>query len=196
MNSKTDNFYNQYSFLYPLIDIFLKPQKRKLFEVINLQLPGRILEIGVGNGAHFHQYKLHKVIGIDTSNRMLEKAAKHLSKNIELFNMSGEDLQFPDNSFDYVVLSHVIAVVDKPEQVLNEAYRVLRPNGRLYILNHFTPRGWLEKLDKFLHLISRQFHFKAYFPLDHLNILNKFVPIKEIRFGYFSYFKLLIYSKP
>ena len=55
--------------------------------------------------------------------------------------MDGENLQFPDCYFDYVVLSHVITVVDDPEKLLEETYRVLKPNGKIFILNHFTPKN-------------------------------------------------------
>ena len=112
MNNQTDNFYNRISFLYPLVDIFLKPQKRTLFREIN-DLPfGQLLEIGVGNGSHLRLYRTHEVIGIDTSLAMLKIAEKQKMAHIQLLHMNGETLLFKDHSFDYIVLSHVISVVD------------------------------------------------------------------------------------
>src|SRR5215216_6983983 len=112
MNKQTDSFYNKFSFFYPLVDVFLKPQKKVLFNEINRLPEGSLLEIGVGNGAHLQLYKKHKITGIDTSAAMLEIARKRSFGDIEVFKMDGKALLFDDEKFDYVVLSHVIAVID------------------------------------------------------------------------------------
>ncbi len=177
------------------MDIFLKPQKRKLFQEINNLQFGQLLEIGVGNGTHLEFYKTHKVIGIDTSFKMLEIARKQKKDNVELVQMNGESLLFQDQSFDYVVLSHVIAVVDNPEKLLEETYRVLKPNGKVFILNHFTPKNWLKHIDNSFQFVSKIFHFKSVFYINNLNAIKKFTLLKEINFGQLSYFKLLIYIK-
>lgn len=195
MDNRTNNFYNKFSFFYPLVDIFLQPQKQRLFEEINNCSFGNLLEIGVGNGAHLSLYKTHKIIGIDTSTAMLELARKKQNANIELIQMDGESLQLPDCFFDYVVLSHVITVVDDPEKLLEEAYRVLKPNGKIFILNHFTPKNWLRSIDKSFNIISKKFHFKSLFYIDSLKAIKKFILLEAIAFGRFSYFKLLIFYK-
>jgi phosphatidylethanolamine/phosphatidyl-N-methylethanolamine N-methyltransferase len=193
--SKTDSFYNEFSFFYPLVDIFLKPQKRRLFAEINQLPPGELLEIGVGNGMHLHHYNLHQITGIDTSPAMLKQAEKQLRGNIRLLQMNGEDLLFPDESFDYIVLSHVIAVVNDPERLLEEVYRVLKPSGKILILNHFTPNNWLAVIDRSFMLVSKIFHFKSVFYINGLSAIKKFRPLKEICFGRLCYFKLLMYGK-
>ncbi len=55
MNS-SEKFYDRLTFLYPAIDLFLRPQKQKFFRYINTFPHGRLLEIGVGNGSHFKYY--------------------------------------------------------------------------------------------------------------------------------------------
>ncbi len=197
MSKKTEAFYNQLSIFYPLVDIFLRPQKRVLIREINKLPSGCLLEIGVGNGAHLPLYTKHRITGIDTSLKMLEIAAKRIKRNqsIALLQMNGEVLLFQDKAFDYVVLSHVIAVVDDPEQLLKEVFRVLKPGGSIYILNHFTPNNWLKYVDRSFSIISKSFHFKSVFYMDDLMTIKKFKLLKEIRLGYLSYFKLLIYQK-
>lgn len=195
MSKQTDNFYNHFSFFYPLVDLFLKPQKHKLFQEINKLPPGQLLEIGVGNGSHLKLYKTHQVTGIDTSFSMLDIAKKQKTDNIQLLQMNGEALLFPDQTFDYVILSHVIAVVDHPEKVLEEVDRVLKPNGQLFILNHFTPNNWLRHIDKAFQVVGKAFHFKSVFHINSLKAIKRFMLLKEITFGQFSYFKLLIYKK-
>lgn len=195
MSNKNEAFYNRFSLFYPLVDFFLRPQKRLLLDEINCLPFGQLLEIGIGSGAHLRQYTSHRITGVDTSAAMLALADKNKSSNVELLQMNGENLEFADDTFDYVVLSHVIAVVDHPNQLMTEASRVLRPNGRLFILNHFTPNNSLKYLDRSFQFLSRRFHFRSVFYTQDLEPLNKLLLLKEVVFGPFSYFKLLIFKK-
>src|SRR5687767_9841384 len=115
-----EHFYNKFSFFYPVVDLFLKRQKHRLLQEINNLPFGNLLEIGVGNGSHLHLYQTHRITGIDISVKMLEAAKKRQRANMQLLQMNGETLLFHDHAFDYVVLSHVIAVVDNPEKLLEE----------------------------------------------------------------------------
>jgi phosphatidylethanolamine/phosphatidyl-N-methylethanolamine N-methyltransferase len=195
MSTATQSFYNKFSCFYPLIDFFLRPQKQVLFNEVNLLPDGNLLEIGVGNGAHLPLYTRHRITGIDTSPEMLKIAGKRNYKNAQLFHMNGEALLFGDGLFDYVVMSHVIAVVDHPERLLEEVFRVLKPDGRIFILNHFTPEHWLKHVDHALGVFSKVFHFRSVFYLHQISTINRFKLLKEVRFGPASYFKLLIYQK-
>lgn len=181
--------------MYPLIDLFLKPQKRKLFHMINTLPSGRLLEIGVGNGADLKYYTRHIVIAVDNSKSMIERARKRQKDNVCLLQMNGEALSFPNESFDYVILSHVIAVVEHPEKVMLEVHRVLKPNGKIIILNHFTPNNWLKYLDISFAKISRLLYFRSVFRITELAEIRKFRLLSESRAGLFSYFKILIYEK-
>lgn len=194
MNQQTANFYNRFSFFYPLVDFFLKGHKSRLLREINKQPVGKLLEIGVGNGQLLPLYQNHQVIGIDTSSAMLKLAGRQ-SGNFTLLPMSGEQLTFADQSFDYVVLAHVIAVVDDPEKVLEEVFRVLKPNGKVFILNHFTPNNWLKQVDRSFDALSGAFRFRSFFRMENLSAIQKFSLLQEISFGRLAYFKLLTYGK-
>ena len=195
MSNPIETFYNSFSIFYPLVDIFLKPQKKVLLKEINELPEGRLLEIGIGNGTHLPLYKKHEITGIDTSAEMLEKAGRRENMKAELIKMSGEALLFPNESFDYVVASHVVAVVEDPDKLLQEAYRVLKPNGKILILNHFTPDNWLKHLDKAVASISTWFHFRSFFHISDLSAIRNFRLLKEISFGRLGYFNLLILQK-
>lgn len=195
MGQKSDDFYACFSFLYPLVDIFLLPQKRRLISQINTLPPGKLLEIGVGNGHHLPLYKTHQVVGIDTSETMLNIAVRKKQADSELLLMNGESLLFKDRNFDYIVLSHVISVVDKPDKVLSECYRVLKPGGKMFILNHFTPDNWLRYMDRAIQFIATALHFKSVFNIEALPGIDQFNLIQEISFGRLAYFKLYIYQK-
>lgn len=178
-----------------MVDFFLKPQKARLLDEINCLPEGALLEIGVGNGAHLHLYKKHRITGIDTSSEMLRTARKRDHRQIQLLQMIGEAMLFEEGQFDYVVLSHVIAVVDNPQQLLEEVFRVSKPKGKVIILNHFTPNNWLRYVDHAFRIISKTFHFKAVFHIHKITALNRFRLLKEVSFGPIGYFKLLIYQK-
>jgi len=183
--------------MYPVIDLFLKPQKRKFFSTINSYPHGSLLDIGVGNGAHFKYYTTHKITGIDTSGNMVIHAQKRIKEkdNIQVLQMNGEDLSFRNEYFDYVILSHVLAVVENPEKLLKEVYRVLKPDGKIFILNHFTPDNWLGYADRIFGGISGMFHFKSVFRISDLHQIEKFKMQRSFNAGPFSYFKILIYEK-
>lgn len=164
-------------------------------EEINNLPAGNLLEIGVGSGAHLPLYQKHQITAIDISSAMLHEAEQYKPTNVTLVQMSGEDLQFEDEHFDYVVLSHVLAVANRPEKLVEEVYRVLKPGGKILILNHFTPNNWLKYIDRAFNLISGLFHFNSLFHIEDINAIKKFTLCKEVVFGRFSYFKLLIFSK-
>ena len=193
--TESESFYNRFAFLYPAVDVLLRRQKQTLFDGINSLPEGHLLEIGVGNGGHLHLYKKHTVFGIDTSSAMLAIASRRNINNAQLLQMNGENLLFENAQFDYVVLSHVIAVVNNPEQLLAEVFRVLKSNGSLFILNHFTPDNWLKYVDYAFKPISKSFHFKSVFHINEIKTIRKFKLLKEVFFPPASYFKLLIYQK-
>ena len=195
MSNHTHTFYNKFSFFYPCVDLFLRRQKKRLFQEVNSLPCGQLLDIGVGHGKHLQFYKKHQITGIDTSQAMLQTALKYKKENLQLLHMDGEDLQFADATFDYVVLSHVMAVVAHPDKVLEESYRVLKPGGQVFILNHFTPNNGLKHIDSAFQRVGRLFHFRSLFYISNLKALHKFTLLKEINVGQLSYFKLLIYAK-
>ena len=195
MKSYNERFYDLIAWFYPVIDLFLREQKSVMMREVNNLPRGSILEIGVGNGKHLSLYKRHSITGIDISGQMIKFARKRRIKNICLLKMNAEHLNFENESFDYVVISHVIAVVEKPEKVLEEAHRVLKQNGKLIILNHFTPDNWLRYIDCVFGRISKWFRLKSLFYQTDLDILRRYTIVKEEWLGVFSYYKLLLLNK-
>ena len=82
------------------------------------------------------------VVGLDFSGRMLERARR---KAPELEWVQGDVLALPfdDARFDSAVVGFGVRNVEDLEAALRELRRVLRPGGRLGILEITTPRGWL-----------------------------------------------------
>jgi phosphatidylethanolamine/phosphatidyl-N-methylethanolamine N-methyltransferase len=192
----TTVFYNRLAPVYPILNVFLKPHKSALIKKVNSCPTGKLLEIGIGDGGHLPLYKKHEITGIDISGAMLQRAERHKSNLIQLVEMNGENLNFGDRTFDYIVLSHVVAVTENPGEMLNEAFRVLKPNGKLFILNHFTPDNALKYVDKIFDPVSRLLHFKSLFFQHDLDTLQRFSIVEQESIGKLSYFKIIILQKP
>ncbi|HMV44416.1 MAG TPA: metalloregulator ArsR/SmtB family transcription factor [Leptospiraceae bacterium] len=98
-----------------------------------------ILDLGCGPGGLF-PYLLKKskqVIGIDSSEKMLEEARKTYSnqKKIKIVEAPLENLPFKTGTADAVVASMVLHHISNPPLVLNEASRVLKNKGVLCIVD-------------------------------------------------------------
>lgn len=136
-----------YSEFAPIYDkVFGKIFYSRLREVIWALhvFPGAtVLELGAGTGISFPAYPRHcEVTGIDLAPDMLERAQEKITENgwshVRILEMDALNLQFPENSFDYVMAFHVVTVVPDPIRMMEEAKRVCRPGGKIVIVNHFT----------------------------------------------------------
>ncbi|HSC74441.1 MAG TPA: class I SAM-dependent methyltransferase [Gaiellaceae bacterium] len=83
-----------------------------------------------------------RVIGLDFSERMLERARRK-APEVEWVNGDLLALPFGDESFDAATVGFGVRNVDDLERALRELRRVLRPDGRLGILEITRPQGVL-----------------------------------------------------
>lgn len=155
---KTIKKYNRNAKFY---DLFSKGSEKRWFSKWKKQffspLKGKILEVGIGTGKSIEYYNNKaKVIGIDFSEEMLKRAKERLTKlnkkNIILKQMDVENLKFKDNTFDYVVTSCVFCSVPNPIKGLKEIKRVLKPTGKLIMIEHVLSKN------KFMALIEYIFN--------------------------------------
>ncbi|MGI9509069.1 MAG: ArsR/SmtB family transcription factor [Geminicoccaceae bacterium] len=110
------------------------------------QVPSKLLDIGTGTGRILQLLAPHigTGLGIDLSIEMLNVARANLDRislrNCQVRQGDMYHLALDDGSFDAAVLHHVLHFADDPAAALIEAARVLRPGGRLVIVD-FAPHG-------------------------------------------------------
>ena len=129
--------YNRIARFYNSMDTMIKEEWR---ESLLKRATGKVLEIGVGTGANLPYYPAEtEVIGIDFSPRMLEFANQRIPEAkaaVQLQQMDVQHLEFPAASFDTVVSTCVFCSVPDPVAGLKEIRRVLKPTGKLLMIEH------------------------------------------------------------
>ena len=103
-----------------------------------------ILEVGVGTGKSILFYPpAARVTALDISPRMLERAsqrARRAGRSVALDLADAQAMPYAPGSFDAVVSIFVFCSVPDPTQALAEVKRVLRPGGRLIMVEHVLSR--------------------------------------------------------
>lgn len=104
------------------------------------QAVGRVIEAGIGTGVNLQYYPESVALaGVDASPAMLAHATRRaqvLSRPIDLRQGEADALPFPDHSADTVVATLLLCSVPAVPVTLAEFARVLRPGGRLLLLDH------------------------------------------------------------
>jgi SAM-dependent methyltransferase len=112
-----------------------------------------VLEVGVGTGANLYLASSH-VVAVDASAEMLAVARRRPTPAIvHLSQTDVHHIAFADATFDEVVGSFLLCNVTDPLAVLQEVRRVLRPGGRLLLLEHVRgAHPWVARLTDLLDL--------------------------------------------
>src|SRR5260221_777051 len=109
------------------------------------ELFGSVLEVGAGTGATLALYPkaVTRIVMCEPDPHMRRKLEQKRGKatNVEISAFSIQDLSFAENSFDAVVSSLVLCSVQDPQAALAQLRRVLKPGGRLRVLEHAAADG-------------------------------------------------------
>ena len=162
-----DNIAYRYDFLNRFlsagIDIWWR--KKAIRQLIKCN-PKNILDVATGTAdvAIMTIAILHpdKITGIDISDGMLEigraKIKKQgLEKTIELLNGDSETIKFADNSFDAITVAFGVRNFEHLEKGLHEIKRVLKPGGKLVVLEFSQPQttGVKQLYNVYMKLVAR-----------------------------------------
>lgn len=148
------NRWNVYSTIYNPFLYFADTMRRQQFELLDQakiwQLtPMNVYLAGAGTGLDLPYLvqrlaKNSKITCVDFSAKMLEKAeklGKKYTNQVQTeFKVTRAELSgLADNSCDLAIIHLVLAVTDQPDLLLQEAIRVLKPNGIISLWDKFLP---------------------------------------------------------
>ncbi len=145
-------------FMWPLERALLARLRQRTLCALHSTFPRLVLEVGVGTGANLPLYPASShVVAVDASAEMLAVARRRTRArvrcSVQLSQADVHHLAFPDTTFDEVVGSFLLCNVADPPTVLQEVRRVLRPGGRLLLLEHVRgAHPWVARLTDFLDL--------------------------------------------
>ena len=107
---------------------------------------GRVLELGVGTGSNlgFYPPEVSDVVGIDPHDAVLDRAVEQVRRledqglpyRVRLQRADAAKLPYDDASFDTVVAFLTLCTIPDFEAAARESHRVLKPDGRLLVLEH------------------------------------------------------------
>lgn len=111
--------------------------EQQYVDISDMELQGRVLDIGGGGEGIIGQLKEEGVISIDPSREELEEAPCNTIKIV----MSAEDLKFIDETFDTVTSFFTLMYINAEvhDKVIREAYRVLKTGGSFIIWDAVIP---------------------------------------------------------
>lgn len=116
----------------------LEPAQRRLLEMADLRPGERVLDVACGSGqitapAAERVEPEGKVVGVDISQKMIDRARERLGSGVRFERAGAEDLGEEESSFDAVLCSLGLMYVPDPLGAVREMHRVLRPGGRVAV---------------------------------------------------------------
>ena len=155
---------HSYTLLAPIYDSLVSSESLDACRKKSLSRMGdtrnkSILINGIGSGLDIpYLADDANYIGSDITPAMLdltETRSKNHTANTTFQIADSQALPFEDNSFDAVVMHLILAVVPRPELALQEATRVLKPGGHIYLFDKFIKPGQLAITRRFLDIFFR-----------------------------------------
>ena len=146
-----DNISRRYDFLNHFLSLGIDIQwRKKAIKTLKPLQPKLILDVATGTGDFAVEaltLKPDQVIGVDISEGMLEVGRKkmherNLDKQVQLRSGDSENLPFEENKFDAVIVAFGVRNFENLEKGLAEMLRVVRPGGKVVILEFSKPTAF------------------------------------------------------
>ena len=176
-----------YTLLAPVYDAIVASSTQAMritsIDRLNDSTPKNILVNGIGTGLDIPFLpQQHNYTATDLTPAMLEKCKARLSEHelkMDLHTADVMQLPFEDNQFDIVLMNLILAVVPDSQRALNEASRVLKPGGKIYIMDKFIKPGQLAPTRRLLNILMRHIATRTDVVFEHL--LEKCPELKKLK---------------
>lgn len=138
---------HSYTLIAPFYDSIIRAPLERLRVRSLAGLPpdqsARILLNGIGTGLDLpHLPEIHRYVGVDLTAAMLHRTRPRIGKlDLTLVQGDSQRLPFRDACFDHAILHLILAVVPDGASALREVARVLKPGGRIFLLDKFLKSG-------------------------------------------------------
>jgi demethylmenaquinone methyltransferase / 2-methoxy-6-polyprenyl-1,4-benzoquinol methylase len=162
-----DTISGNYDFLNHFLSFGIdRGWRRKAIQLLHKEKPKLILDVATGTGdfaIEALELKPDKIIGVDISEGMLQIGRQKMeergfSQTITLQTGDSENLPFEENKFDAIIVAFGVRNFEDLKKGLGEMLRVLKPGGRVVILECSNPKSiWFRPL--------YLFYFKVVTPL-------------------------------
>lgn len=156
--------------------LFLFPVRRSEQNLkvmyLNNDRKGKLLEIGCGTGEMLSYFKEMgwEVEGLDFDDEAVKIA---LAKDILVSCSTLEDKFYKSNTFDVIVMNHLIEHVVDPTKLLHECYRILKPGGQLLIATPNAESWGHKKYKSNWRGLEPPRHINIFTPLSLFNLVQK-----------------------
>jgi len=156
--------------------------RKKVVAIVGENNPKQILDIATGTGdlaIMMATLNPERIVGLDISAGMLEVGKQKISKanlsdKIEMLVGDSENIPFEDNTFDAITVSFGVRNFANLDKGLTEIKRVLKPNGKLVILETSVPT-------KFPYKQGYRFHTSVILP-----VVGKLFSKDKVAYSYLS----------
>jgi demethylmenaquinone methyltransferase / 2-methoxy-6-polyprenyl-1,4-benzoquinol methylase len=149
-----DTICGNYDFLNHFLSFGIDVQwRKKAIALLESSKPKLILDVATGTGDFAIQalkLKPSKIVGVDISEGMLEVGRKKMvdrgyDQIIEMRTGDSENLPFEENKFDAITVGFGVRNFENLKRGLSEMLRVLKPGGKVVILEFSRPTVWYFK---------------------------------------------------
>lgn len=174
-----DKYTNRYDEWFDEHPVWFRSELKALDKVVPYNKYG--LEIGIGTGRFAKECAIDR--GIDPSENMARIAEQRGTKTLIA---RAENMPFPSNTFDYVVMITVVCFLDDITQALEETKRVLKPGGELIIgmIDKDSPIGKQYQAKKDQNPFYKEARFYSVEEITDL--------LEDAGFGAFEYWQTLV----
>jgi len=126
--------------------------RRAMIDRIVPTSPARVLDVASGTAGvalQLAERTSADIVGVDLTSEMLARGRHNVAvagqgSRVQLVTGRGEQLPFPDRTFDALTFTYLLRYVDDPQETLRELARVVKPGGTMASLEFFLPpnRFW------------------------------------------------------